>query len=170
MLVGSRTLAWASQDLCDSDNTCWMNSVPMSCSPACPIRAGRPRRLRCGGRRPRLEDHRDPQLAVYLGRSTPQMGAQPCVGAPRGRSPLMELKWALPERLGCLQSTPAEHVCMYACVHVCLCVCEHVRMCACVHMCNVCMCGCGRVGAHRMHYTVPYAAAQKVAWWGQWHR
>ena len=32
---------WASHTLCNSDNTCRMNSVPMSCGPASPICAGR---------------------------------------------------------------------------------------------------------------------------------
>ena len=33
----SRALVWASQTFYDSDNSCRMNSVPMSCGPASPI-------------------------------------------------------------------------------------------------------------------------------------
>ena len=32
----SRALAWASQTFCDSVGTCWINSVPISCSPRAP--------------------------------------------------------------------------------------------------------------------------------------
>ena len=86
----TRALAWASQTVCNSNNACWMNSVPMPCGPTghtCATRMDRshmchPHGQRCYGRQPLLEDHRVPQLALNLGRPMPLIGARPSVGAP----------------------------------------------------------------------------------------